>query len=680
MLAILNDFAAAARARLGSLKWRLALASISVIGLSVGSTAVLVIGGSDQRAERSILESRLGVDTVGQTLGSRLLHRELALAHAGRAWPADRTLTEADAAGFLRGQAVLATLFSRLWLVDANGALLAEAEGAAVHARTANLADRAFFKRALQAGGSTVSVEPGLFGRLQIVVSVPLPVRRRTGAPGVAVLCGLLDADSDSLFTDVIGRDAGGDDPIGTIVTDASGRIIAHPDPRWLQHDAGEEPRLRDAVARWRAQGAPLEASAWTWHVGPQFVALAAVPQADWMVFRTASAGLLLGDPAKARHEAWGLSAVVALVGAGLIAALCNRLLRPMTELERRALLLLDESLPPDAQWPKATGEIGHLSEVLQHVLALRAASRRRSEELLVRMRALMRHAPVGIGFVRDGRIELVSRRLSETLGYAGDELVGQPLAALLPDAAQHDTLIAAAQAAFARARSYRAEHQLRHRDGHTLWAYLQGAALAPENPQDGTIWILSDISELRAQRDQLRWSASHDSLTRLYNRRELVQRLDLVCKNSRRVESSCLVMVDLDGFKAVNDAAGHPAGDAVLQDVAELLVGQVRDSDTVARLGGDEFALLLHGCELARATAIAEKIRASVAAHRRDWKGRALQVGASIGVIHLSSRYADAERALAAVDAACYAAKRQGRNRVSVGGRQVAGAAPALS
>ena len=113
-----NKLLTAARDRLGSLKWRLALASISVIGLSVGSTAVLVVQGSDQRAEQTIRDSALDVGTISQTIGSRVLTRELALGHAARQWPAEAVLSQSNATSYLSGESVLSALFSRLWLVD----------------------------------------------------------------------------------------------------------------------------------------------------------------------------------------------------------------------------------------------------------------------------------------------------------------------------------------------------------------------------------------------------------------------------------------------------------------------------------------------------------------------------------------------------------------------------------
>ncbi|MBV8502579.1 MAG: diguanylate cyclase [Paucibacter sp.] len=664
------------KSRLGSLKLRLALASVSVIFLCVGVTALLVVRDVGARAERSIIDSTLGVDTVSKTIDSRLLNRELALSRAAAQWAPSGEDMRADAAAFLRRQAVLGALFSQLLIVDAQGELLAEADGPHVSTDRHSLRDQQFYRRALAAGGRAITAERGAGGwsDTEIVVAVPMPGAARNAAP--ALLCGVVHSRKDSMLTDSTDHHAGPDDPIGTVITDASGRIISHGDPQWLERDAGDDPRLHDAVARWRREGAPMEPAAWTWRVGSQFVAMAAVPSAEWMVFRTASADLLLGGPGTARKETFWLSGAVALIGAGLILALCHWLLRPMAQLERRALLLLDDGIPPDSQWPQAAGEIGHLSEVFQHVLALRAASQQRSNEVLTLMRAIVRHAPVGICFVRDGRFELVSQRLSEALGYQGsEELVGQPFARMLPSEAQQQTLTDAAQYAFTRDQSYRGEHEFRHRAGHTFWAWLQGAALTPGDPQAGTIWIVSDISELRAQRERLSWSASHDGLTQLVNRQEFDRRLEQACAPKRRGESNCLLMIDLDGFKLVNDSAGHAAGDAMLQDVAHLLTQNVRDSDTVARLGGDEFAVLLRGCELQQALRLAEQIRDSIDLHRRDWHGLQLRVGTSIGAIHLSPKFRNAAAAMAAADAACYTAKRLGKNRVSVGISDATGA-----
>jgi diguanylate cyclase (GGDEF)-like protein len=125
-------------------------------------------------------------------------------------------------------------------------------------------------------------------------------------------------------------------------------------------------------------------------------------------------------------------------------------------------------------------------------------------------------------------------------------------------------------------------------------------------------------------------------------------------------------MFIDLDRFKAINDSAGHAAGDEVLRQIARLLQAQVRESDSVCRLGGDEFAVLLPGCSLERAQQLAEQIRAAVDNWRLLHEGQEHSVGTSIGVAAVSAEMADMAAVLRAADSACYDAKHGGRNRVA--------------
>jgi diguanylate cyclase (GGDEF)-like protein len=127
--------------------------------------------------------------------------------------------------------------------------------------------------------------------------------------------------------------------------------------------------------------------------------------------------------------------------------------------------------------------------------------------------------------------------------------------------------------------------------------------------------------------------------------------------------------MVDLDGFKEVNDSLGHHAGDLVLCEVAARLVCSVRQTDTVARLGGDEFIVLLPDLQFA---AVAESIAAKIVAaicEPIDVKGSQVQISASVGVCTSQEQGADAEKLMHDVDAAMYLAKKNGRNRFQVYG-----------
>jgi diguanylate cyclase len=113
------------------------------------------------------------------------------------------------------------------------------------------------------------------------------------------------------------------------------------------------------------------------------------------------------------------------------------------------------------------------------------------------------------------------------------------------------------------------------------------------------------------------------------------------------------------------NDRGGHAAGDAVLKAVAQAITSNVRGSDSVARLGGDEFAVLLPGCDLARATAIAQKVRQGIADLVVTLGGNTYGVSASLGVAELVASRDAVSDWLAAADGACYEAKRAGRNTV---------------
>ncbi|MFP5403225.1 MAG: diguanylate cyclase domain-containing protein [Gammaproteobacteria bacterium] len=168
------------------------------------------------------------------------------------------------------------------------------------------------------------------------------------------------------------------------------------------------------------------------------------------------------------------------------------------------------------------------------------------------------------------------------------------------------------------------------------------------------------------AAADKLSWAATHDSLTGLVNRREMRRRLgELVQGAHARGEAHVLLYIDLDRFKAINDACGHLAGDEALRQVAHIFMRHVRSGDLVARIGGDEFAIGLANCDAVRAAEIAEAIRQEVAHFSFAWEGRRFALGASIGLVVLGA-LAGVDEVLKAADAACYAAKAAGRNQVA--------------
>jgi diguanylate cyclase (GGDEF)-like protein len=166
---------------------------------------------------------------------------------------------------------------------------------------------------------------------------------------------------------------------------------------------------------------------------------------------------------------------------------------------------------------------------------------------------------------------------------------------------------------------------------------------------------------------EALRRLATQDQLTGILNRREFDRIMEEEAERSQRFgQPLALVMVDIDHFKAVNDTHGHPAGDAVLKEVAKILTAQSRSVDRVARFGGEEFALILVKTDRAAAEEVAQRVVEAVAANPVVIEGGAsLMVTISAGVAVLPDDVSRIDVLLGAADRALYAAKRGGRNRV---------------
>jgi diguanylate cyclase (GGDEF)-like protein len=190
------------------------------------------------------------------------------------------------------------------------------------------------------------------------------------------------------------------------------------------------------------------------------------------------------------------------------------------------------------------------------------------------------------------------------------------------------------------------------------------------DNPAEASAALLAEIERLKAELLEAKWQiaelearADVDPLTDILNRRgfdrELARSLAYVKRYGGR---AALVLIDLDGFKAINDSHGHAAGDFLLKAVAARLVASVRASDIVARLGGDEFAVLLWNLDEAQAVAKTRDLEATVSAVRVDGLGvKDLAVGASAGAVMLDGSRTPGEITDAA-DKTMYVRKRERR------------------
>ena len=181
-----------------------------------------------------------------------------------------------------------------------------------------------------------------------------------------------------------------------------------------------------------------------------------------------------------------------------------------------------------------------------------------------------------------------------------------------------------------------------------------------------GMIVVFRDVTESRRLQKHIIHQAAHDSLTGLVNRYEFEKRLEELLVDAQNSDTQhALCYMDLDQFKVVNDTCGHAAGDELLCQLATVLHNKVRGSDTLARLGGDEFGILLTSCGSEDAREIADIILQTVQEFRFVWDDMTFRVGASIGVVPVDASGAGKKTLLSTADAACYAAKENGRNRI---------------
>ncbi|CAA7621462.1 bifunctional diguanylate cyclase/phosphodiesterase [Magnetospirillum sp. UT-4] len=173
---------------------------------------------------------------------------------------------------------------------------------------------------------------------------------------------------------------------------------------------------------------------------------------------------------------------------------------------------------------------------------------------------------------------------------------------------------------------------------------------------------LLRTVEEYQARLEDL---SIRDPLTRLYNRRKLDEFLDHeIDRGERNGQAFCLVQIDLDDFKSINDTFGHPVGDLLLKELASTLLADTRRTDVTARMGADEFMVLLPETDLAEGLAVAEKLRQAIADTTLGLPVGGVRITASLGVVSFPENGADARKLAIAADVATYKAKRGGKNQ----------------
>lgn len=261
-----------------------------------------------------------------------------------------------------------------------------------------------------------------------------------------------------------------------------------------------------------------------------------------------------------------------------------------------------------------------------------------------------------------DGKVVRVSPSVERILGYTPEEYVGFDLDALIHPQDFTETL----------------EHldevrqgtdvtnsvtRLRHKNGDWRWLAWAAPAHTGSEARPRPSYVLGrDITASKLNELQLLHRAQHDGLTGLANRASFEPALQAAVERARACGATvALMLLDLDGFKQVNDTYGHQAGDAVLKTVAERLCAAQRKADLIARLGGDEFACLMEGADVNATTAVARRILAAIR-QPISYGDVELSVGCSIGIADTAGDRLAAAVLYERADLAMYEVKAAGK------------------
>lgn len=647
-----------------TLKFKIvAMAAVTGV-VSALLTAQLVLGTTQSSLQDMLLQGDSDdMERTAELLATKLEMLQSSLWAVARQvrpeyWEQPEAMTR-----YLADKPAVGALFDSVLAARADGTVLARMVKGQASSERPNIADRSYFQQSLKTDQPVVS-EPlvGKVSKAPILI-LSIPVLGRDGKV-VGVVAGALGLQSTSLFSDVT-RQARNTDT-RTLVINRKGVLLAHPNPSRVLGRAADEDGLRAVYQRWSDMGSPIDTTGNSTLSEGHLVSMAGIPVSDWVLVRLTPQTVALQPVRAAQATAWQAAMGVGLLAAALAGVLAWYLTRPISKLRNRAERMLAETAPSSEGWPRDGGEVEELAQAFQQVVEHRQQKQTETQALLIQLEAVLDHAEVGIALTRNGHFELVSRHFCHIFRCEKQHVIGQPTRMIHISDEAYQALSARAHPAFMQHGAFDGEVELIRRSGQQFWAHMRGRAVVPGDRSRGTIWTVEDVTEAREQRERLAWTSSHDSLTGLANRPAFETLLERATHNAG-TQPFCAMFIDLDHFKQVNDTGGHAAGDALLRDVAHALAAQVRLSDTVARMGGDEFAVLLGHCPLPQAQTLAEKLRGAVVAYRLAWEGQSFGVGASIGLVQVDGSFQTAADVLRAADAACYAAKQGGRNRVAV-------------
>ncbi|OOZ40339.1 hypothetical protein BOW53_08175 [Solemya pervernicosa gill symbiont] len=302
------------------------------------------------------------------------------------------------------------------------------------------------------------------------------------------------------------------------------------------------------------------------------------------------------------------------------------------------------------------------------------AAARETAEQAVARAEKDEQQVSAILNSVRDaiitssaeGIIETFNPGAEDIFGYKAHEVIGKSVSLLMPEEMRETH--AGYMNRFAEGYATRdvnttVEQTAQRRNGETFAAEITLSSMRMGKALK-VMAVMRDITERKRAEEEIKRMAMSDPLTGLANRNRFNSRLmESIALANRYKQDMVLMLIDLDRFKPVNDTYGHPVGDALLQQVAQIMLDCFREVDTVARLGGDEFAVILNGEEITEELQVPAQRLIEQISQPQVIEGHTINIGASIGISCYPSCSTDIEELQRQADEALYQAKNGGRN-----------------
>lgn len=661
----------------GAMVWRVVIVAALAVLLSGSVTGWLLARASGQEVIRRLVDQQNDeVEVVARLLSSKIEQSQKVLRSVAAGITPDMLDLPSTLEWLLQQGLPAVQFFDAMLVVRSDGQMRVNLQNGRFD-KVSNLEPevRDALQQTLLDGKPRVAeLVNGSAGDARIMLTMPL---HREDGSLLSVVAGVLKLQSQGLLPASMALPQRPDTRL--MVFTRTGIILSHSNPSRVMGQVADEPGLAQIFSQWQANASQVAGHGSTQILPSHMVSVAGMPLAQWMVARVSDTQAVQSPLQGAQGQAWWLAAGAMAVLVLVLSLLVIWLAMPLARLRVQAQRLLVSGAPPTVDWPRSGGEVGALVRVFAGLRHLQSQDRRQLATAQEQLQAVLESSSQGIAIARNARLEALSSRFCEMLGFEPGELHGRPPGTVCATRSVEEAWESPAQKVRARQGFSGEELCLRRKDGSAVWVRMNARAVRADDPLSGMLWTTEELTAARLDLRQPSWPASHDLLTRLDNRQGFEQRLRQFLRSSstllqarralpegpNRMDPGVLLFLDLDHFTVINDAVGHDAADEVLRHVALILESRLQGAGWVARLGGDKFAALLPDCSEAFGHTVAEQLRRAV----QDWEPtvqeRSFQLGVSIGLVVLDGSDHEVSAILHAADMACYDAKRAGRNCV---------------